>query len=145
MARLYEPGCRTWVHYNNNEDDGCFLSFRERRVGTKGVCLDSARLVGSAVLDHSKVRMWNFHYDCMKKIYRPLLLYQDTDSFAYLLPGSCPCELMRRAPEWFDFKNGKDLGWVANENSGKPGYFKYEFIHKGDKNDPLNGQMDVAL
>ena len=59
MARLYEPGCRTWVHYTN-EDDGCFLSFRERRVGTKGVCLDSARLVGSAGLDHSKVRMWNF-------------------------------------------------------------------------------------
>ncbi|MGV2388229.1 MAG UNVERIFIED_CONTAM: DNA polymerase [Microcystis novacekii LVE1205-3] len=144
VARLYEPGCRTWVHYNN-EDDGCFLSFRERRVGTKGVCLDSARLVGSAVLDHSKVRMWNFHYDCMKKICRPLLLYQDTDSFVYLIPGSCPYELMRRAPEWFDFKNGKDLGWVANENSGKPGYFKYEFIHKGDKNDPLNGQMDVAL
>ena len=89
VARLYEPGCRTWVHYNN-EDDGCFLSFRERRVGTKGVCLDSARLVGSAVLDHSKVRMWNFHYECMKKICRPLLLYQDTDSFVYLIPGSCP-------------------------------------------------------
>ena len=34
---------------------------------------------------------------------------------------------------------------MANENSGKPGYFKYEFIHKGDKNDPLNGHMDVAL
>ena len=54
MARLYEPGCRTWVHYNN-EDDGCFLSFRERRVGTKGVFLDSACLVGSAVLGRKSV------------------------------------------------------------------------------------------
>ena len=34
---------------------------------------------------------------------------------------------------------------MANENSGKPGYFKYDFIHKGEKNDPLDGQMDVAL
>ena len=34
---------------------------------------------------------------------------------------------------------------MANEKSGKPGYFKYVVIHKGDKNDPLNGQMDVAL
>ena len=34
---------------------------------------------------------------------------------------------------------------MANANSGKPGYFKYEFIHKGDKDDPLNGQMDVTL
>ena len=34
---------------------------------------------------------------------------------------------------------------MAHENSGKPGYLKYEFIHKGDKNDPLNGQMDVVL
>ena len=34
---------------------------------------------------------------------------------------------------------------MANENSGKPGHFKYKFIHKGDKDDPLNGQMDVAL
>ena len=34
---------------------------------------------------------------------------------------------------------------MADANSGKPGYFKYEFIHKGDKNDPLNGQMDVAV
>ena len=81
--------------------------------------------------------MWNFHHDCMKKICRPLLLYQDTDSFVYLIPGSCPYELMRRAPEWFDFKNGKDLGWVANENSGKPGYFKYEFTKQG--------KMPVAL
>ena len=65
----------------------------------------------------------------MKKISRALLLYQDTDSFVYLIPGSCPYELMQRAPEWFDFKNGKDLGWVANENSGKPGYFKYCLLY----------------
>ena len=89
--------------------------------------------------------MWNFHDDCMKKICRPLLLYQDTDSFVYLIPRSCPYEMMQRAPEWGDFKGGEDLGWVANENPWKPGYFEYEFIHKGDKNDPLDGQMDVAL
>ena len=137
VAKNFAEGCRAWVHYND-EDDGCFLGFRERKIGHKGVCLDSPRLVGSAILDWSKCRMWDFHYLCMKRICRPLLLYQDTDSFIYLVENCrCPYELMQRAPEWFDFKNGKDLGWKGNSNSGIPGYFKYEFVKAG--------KMQVAL
>ena len=98
----------------------------------KGVCLDSPRLQGGHILDWSKYRMWTFHYECMRKICRPLLLYQDTDSFIYLI-ANCrdPYELMCRAPEWFDFRNGKGLGWRENDNSALPGCFKYELIKKG--------------
>ena len=38
---------------------------------------------------------------------------------------------MCRAPEWFDFKNGKALGGRENDNSAQPGYFKHELIKKG--------------
>ena len=128
VANNHSPGLAAWCALN---DEGCFLGYRERRM-VAGVCLDSPRLQGSHILDWSKYRMWNFHYHCMKKICRPLLLYQDTDSFVYLLENCRdPYELMCKAPEWFDFKNGKPIGWRENENSSVPGYFKYEFIKKG--------------
>jgi hypothetical protein len=123
------------VHYTN--EDGCFLGYRERRP-RKGVCLDTPRLVGLAILDYAKCRMLDFHYNCMKKICKPLLLYTDTDSLMYLVPARDPYDLMRRAPQWFDFKNGKDLGWESNGRDGELGLFKYEFISK-------QGEMKIAV
>ena len=128
VANNHAPGLRAWCPLN---EQGAFLGYRERRM-VKGVCLDSPRLQGGHILDWSKYRMWTFHYECMRKICRPLLLYQDTDSFIYLIENCRdPYELMCRAPEWFDFKNGKALGWRENTNSSQPGYFKYELIKKG--------------
>ena len=39
---------------------------------------------------------------------------------------------MRRAPNWFDFKNGKPFGWESNGRDGELGLFKYEFIDGGE-------------
>ena len=80
VAKNWRPGHRAWVHYTS--EDGCFLGYRERRP-RKGVCLDTPCLVGMAILDYAKCRMLDFHYNCMKKICKPLLLYTDTDSLMY--------------------------------------------------------------
>jgi hypothetical protein len=42
----------------------------------------------------------------------------------YLVPARDPYDLMRRAPQWFDFENGKELGWESNGRDGELGLFK---------------------
>ena len=67
VANNHAPGLAGWRALN---DDGYFLGYRERRM-VAGMCLDSPRLQGGHILDWSKCRMWNFHYQRMRKICRP--------------------------------------------------------------------------
>ena len=56
----------------------------------------------------------------------------------HLVPARDPHDLMRRAPNWFDFKNGKPFGRESNGRDGELGLFKYEFITK-------QGEMRIAV
>lgn len=53
----------------------------------KSIKLDKPIIIGMAVLDISKVWMYDFHYNFMKEKYaeRCILAYTDTDSFVYQL------------------------------------------------------------
>ena len=47
--------------------------------------------VGFAVLDLSKWKMYNFHYNFIKKNFNTELLFTDTDSLAYEIKSENAC------------------------------------------------------
>ena len=52
------------------------------------VKLDKPRYIGSAILALSKTVMYDFHYTYMMKKFKDCkLLFSDTDSFCYSIPG----------------------------------------------------------
>jgi hypothetical protein len=113
------------------------VAYRERKI-TKGVCLDTPRMVGWAVLMHAKCHMYDFD-ETVRSICRhpPTLLYTDTDSMIYQFHGeSCPYEIMRRSPQTFDFKNGKYLGWQQTGREGTLGLFKNECFGETEDGEP---------
>ena len=70
------------------------------------------------ILEYAKIRMLDFQLR-MREIARPTLLYMDTDSAIMQLHGErCPYEVMRRAPDMFDFGAGRFLGY---EQTGREG------------------------
>jgi hypothetical protein len=136
VAKNWKPGHRAWVQYMD-ERTNTFVAYRERSIA-KGVCLDTPRLVGWAVLMHAKCHMYDFD-DTIRSICRhpPTLLYTDTDSMIYHFHGeSCPYELMRRSPQTFDFKNGKYLGWMQTGREGTLGLFKNECFAETEDGEP---------
>jgi hypothetical protein len=131
VARTWRPGLRAFVKYHYPNGD--FLGYRERRP-LNGIVLRSPRLVGVAILDLAKVHMLRFHYDFIKPQFGAdaRLLYTDTDSTILHITGVRSVrEVMLRDPTWFDFSNGKKLGWTEMpENSGIAGPFKSELVDK---------------
>jgi len=90
--------------------------------------------VGQAILDISKVNMYDFHYDYMLNHFNDLdLNYIDTDGLIYEIRGCDPYEIIKRdCNEYFDTSNyplnnvyhiplvnNKRLGFMKDENSGK--------------------------
>ena len=71
------------------------------------VVLNKPRYIGMSVLDISKLKMYQFHYEYMMPKYpRAKLLFTDTDSFCYWIPTEKNIyEDMRGNHEWFDFSN----------------------------------------
>ena len=69
--------------------------------------LNKPRYIGMAVLDISKLQMYQFHYEYMMPKYpQAKLLFTDTDSFCYWIPTETNIyEDMRGNHEWFDFSN----------------------------------------
>ena len=52
------------------------------------VILKKPRFIGSAILALSKILMYDFHYNYMMKNFEgSKLLFTDTDSFCYSIPG----------------------------------------------------------
>lgn len=68
-----------------------FKIFNENLVGIENrkvsLKLDKPCFCGQAVLDLSKVIMYDFHYNCIRKKYKDnaVLLFTDTDSLCYLI------------------------------------------------------------
>jgi hypothetical protein len=132
VAKNCKKGTRAWVHYMQ---DGLFIGLRER-FPTKGVCLDTPRLTGFWILDLAKCRM----FDCVHVLKRicpttPRLLYTDTDSLIVHFPNERDIgEIMKRAPDLFDYKAGKFLGWEQTGREGQLGLFKNEKVGKVEHN-----------
>ncbi|XP_077256529.1 uncharacterized protein LOC143894259 [Temnothorax americanus] len=89
--------------------------------------------VGMCILEISKTRLYEFHYDYMAPLYRDRcrILYTDTDSLIYSLECEDAYELMRRDLDRFDMSdyaennahgmprvNRKVPGLMKDENNG---------------------------
>jgi len=80
--------------------------------------------IGNAILDISKICMFNFHYDYMKKKYgdKAILLYTDTDSLVYKVECEDLYQDMYNNKEYFDLSDVKPItdtlnGEIKNFNS----------------------------
>ena len=81
--------------------------------------------VGCKVLELSKLEMYKFHYDFMKK--KCILLFTDTDSLYYKIDEDF-YEIMHQHNEFFDLKNQpKDSEYYCNDNKKVPGKMKDEY------------------
>ena len=92
------------------------------------VKLDKPRYIGSAILALSKTVMYNFHYTYMMKTFPDCkLLFSDTDSFCYSIPGVKNVYEAIKDCELFDFSNfPKDHPNFNADNKMVPGKFKDE-------------------
>ena len=90
--------------------------------------------IGQAVLDLSKLLMYNFHYNIIKKEFnnKVKLLYTDTDSFIYEFKNANFYDFMKDNPDYFDTSDyPKDHPLYSDKNKKVIGKFKDEL--NGDK------------
>jgi len=97
----------------------------------KQVVLNKPIYAGQAVLDLSKVWMFQFHYDVMQKEFGAdalRLLMSDTDSLFYQIVAEDLREkLAKLGPRWFDFSGyPRDHPLYSGLNKKKIGMFKDE-------------------
>ena len=97
--------------------------------------MDKPVFVGFAVLELSKLVMYRFHYDVIKRKYGPRasLLYTDTDSLIYEIQTEDLYEDIRQPDmkDHFDFSNyPKDHKCYNTDHGTIPGYFKDETAGK---------------
>ncbi|XP_064645963.1 uncharacterized protein LOC135499232 [Lineus longissimus] len=71
------------------------------------VCLNKPIFMGQAILDLSKIHMYNFHYNHMLKKYgeKAQLLYTDTDSLVYHIETPDIDKDMKQDAHLYDFSN----------------------------------------
>ena len=94
------------------------------------ILVDRPIFVGFSILEMAKLRMFEFHYDTMKKYFGPRirLLYTDTDSLIYQITSpDITRDLRQLPPEDFDFSNyPKDHQLFNADRKRLPGAFKDE-------------------
>lgn len=94
----------------------------------KSVVLNKPRYVGSAILARSKVIMYHFHFEVIKRMYpgsQSKLLFTDTDSLAYEIQTEGDVYKDLKNCDFMDFSNYDP----SHENFNKinmltPGKFK---------------------
>jgi hypothetical protein len=97
--------------------------------GKISVVLDKCVIVGFSVLELSKLHMYNFHYNIMKKKYGNdiALLFTDTDSLCYEIKCDDVYKDMFAMKEHFDFSDyPKDSPFYDTSNKKVIGKFKDE-------------------
>ena len=67
--------------------------------------LNKSIYVGFTVLDLSKWKMYDFHYNFIKKNFNAELLFTDTDSLAYEIKSKNVYEEFFKRKDFFDFSN----------------------------------------
>ena len=84
--------------------------------------------VGFSVLDLSKWKMYDFHYNFIKKDFDAKLLFIDTDSLTYEIKSENVCEEFFKWKDLFDFSNySKDSKFFNETNKKVIGKMKDEF------------------
>merc|ERR1711954_257509 len=94
----------------------------------KEVTLNKPRFIGSTIPAVSKTLLYDFHYNYMMENFEGcIVLFTDTDSFCYCIPGERDVYAKMRGNEWFDFsKFSKDNPNYDMTNMMVPGNFKDE-------------------
>ena len=110
---------------NNTYANGLYLieTYREKIVYDKPV------YVGCAILDLSKLKMLEFHYNVIDKQFgkRAKLIYSDTDSFVYEIEHEDIYKWQKEnETDWFDLSDSKREDIQSNTNKKKLGFFKDE-------------------
>ena len=83
--------------------------------------------VGNTVLELSKLAMWQFYYDKVKKKCKCILLFTDTDSLCFET-GEDFYEIMHQSKDLYDLSNfPKDSKYFCNNNKKVPGKIKDEY------------------
>lgn len=110
-----------------------FKIFNENLVGIENrkvsLKLDKPFFCGQAVLDLSKVIMYDFHYNFIRKKYKDnaVLLFTDTDSLCYLIRTRDIYQDISENRHLFDLSNyHQDHPLCDTTNKKKPGFFKDE-------------------
>ena len=84
--------------------------------------------VGLTVVDMSKWKMYDFHYNFSKKDFDAELLFTDTDSLAYKIKSKNVYEKFFKWKDLFDFSNYlKDSRFFDETNKKVSGKMKDEF------------------
>ena len=90
--------------------------------------LNKSIYVGFTVLDLSKWKMYDFHYNFIKKSFDAELLLTDTDSLTYEIKSENVYETFFKWKELFNFSHySKDLMFVNETNKKIIGKMKDEF------------------
>nr|CAG8511667.1 220_t:CDS:2 [Entrophospora candida] len=121
IKNLSKPRCKDFRAFNDNL---CAV-----HLGKEKVVLNKPMYVGSAVLDLSKLWMYQYWYDYVKVEYdgKASLLYTDTDSLVYEIETEDIYTDMAKNSELFDFSNYPNTHPLYNEeNKAVIGKFKDE-------------------
>ena len=93
------------------------------------VKLNKPIYAGMSILDYSKLHMYNFYYDVLKKKFNDdiKLLYTDTDSFIIQIKTDDVYDDLNELKEYMDFSDyPENHKCFNNENKKKLGCFKDE-------------------
>ena len=97
-------------------------------IHEKKICLtlDKPMYIGLTVLETTKLAMYAFHYDFMKKNFNDFkLLFTDTDSLCYEICNENPYEKLYEHKEYFDLGNySKIRKYFCNNNKKVLGKIK---------------------
>ena len=97
--------------------------------------------VGFTVLDLSKWKMYDFHYNFIKKNFDAELLFTDTDSLTYEIKSKDFYEEFFKHKHLFNFSNfSKDSKFYDSQNKMVVGKMKDEF-----KGNPINKFVALKL
>jgi hypothetical protein len=110
---------------NNTHANGLYLieMYKDKIVYDKPV------YVGCAILDLSKLKMLEFHYEVIDKQFgeKAKVIYSDTDSLVYEIEHEDIYKWQKENAEtWFDLSDSMRPNLQSNENKKKLGYFKDE-------------------
>ena len=106
-------------------DDERFAGIEMKK---ESICLNKPRYVGAAVLNLSKIIMYDFHYDFMMKEFPECeLLFTDTDSLCYHIRSSENIYDVLKRSKYMDFSNfSQSSDYYDDSMFLVPGKFKDE-------------------
>ena len=141
--------CVNWKGFENN-----LTAIHEKKIS---LTLNKPIYVGFTVLQTSKWKMYNFHYNFMIRKFNTRLLFTDTDSLCYELHEKNPYKKMYKYKELFDLSNfpvsskyycsdnKKVVGKMKDEYGGKSivkfvglKYKMYSILDEGNNENSIN-------